>query len=277
MNILLRSRFGLPPDPWAGHYLETADAERAAALVDAAVNHQALASIVGRSGSGKTRAIDQALASAAARVVEVQRLDRERLRLGDVTVALVRDLSEGRESPRHSGEARTGQVARLLGNAKQRVVLVVDDAHELHRATLRGLKRLHELRWLGRRHLLGILLVGETDTAATPSLDYRTAKLEFSGLSAAEVGTALRLAWGEVLHADAIERLAAAAAARNWFELHNLLDETLLEAVARREALVSAAAAAAAISRTERQSGETTAEQPDETVDDVLGRLKEAG
>ena len=275
MNILLRSRFGVPLDPWAGHYLKTADAERAAALVGAAVAQQALVSIVGRSGSGKTRAVDQALAATKARVVEVQRLDRERLRLGDVTVALVRDLSEGRESPRHSGEARTGQVSRLLGHAAQRVVLVIDDAHELHRATLRGLKRLHELRWGGRRRLLGILLVGETDTAAVPSVDHRTAKLQFSGLSVAEAGVALRLAWSEVLHADALERLAAAEAARNWFALHDLLDQALLEAVSRGETSVSAAAAAAAIGRVERQPGAAT-EQPAETINDALERLETA-
>ena len=279
MNILLRNRFGLPPDPWKGHYVKTADAERAAALVGAAVAQQALVSIVGHSGSGKTKAVDQALAGVQAQVVEVQRLDRERLRMGDVTVALVRDLADGRENPRRSGEVRAGQVRRLLGYAEKPVVLVIDDAHELHSSTLRGLKRLRELRWSGRKELLGIVLVGETDrTAPIPSVDRRAGKVHLSGLSVTEARAALQLAWSEVLHADAIERVAASPPARNWFTMHCLLDQALLVAASRGEGTVSAAAAAAAINlATKRPKAVTTSvEQSDATVDDTLADLEKA-
>ena len=279
MNILLRNRFGLPPDPWKGHSVKTADAGRAAALVSAAADQQALVSIVGRSGSGKTKAVDQALAGVQAHVVEVQRLDREQLRMGDVTVALVRDLAGERENPRRSGEARAGQVRRLLGNAEKPVVLVIDDAHELHASTLRGLKRLRELRWSGRKELLGIVLVGETDsTAPIPSVDRRAGKVHLSGLSVAEARAALQLAWSEVLHADAIECVATSPPARNWFDMQRLLDQALLVAASRGESTVSAAAAVAAINRaTSRpKAAPTPVEQSDATVDETLAELETA-
>ena len=98
-------------------------------------------------------------------------------------------------------------MARLLscfhrsGTAEKPVVLVIDDAHELHASTLRGLKRVRELRWRGRKQLLGILLVGETDhTATIPSVDRRAGKVHLSGLSVAEATAALHLAWSEIVH-----------------------------------------------------------------------------
>ena len=199
--------------------------------------------------------------------------------MGDVMVAIVRDLAEERESPRRSGEARAAQVRRLLGSAERPVVLVIDDAHELHASTLRGLKRVRELRWRDRKQLLGIVLVGETDrTARIPSVDRRTAKILVSGLSPAEAAEALRVAWSEVLDAAAVEVLAASRPARNWFDLGELLDEALLEALSRGEPTVSVAAAAAAIKRAARRVGaaEASAEQPDDTLEDAIERLEMA-
>ena len=98
--------FGLSPDLWRGHYVKTVDVESAAALVDAAVRVQALVSIIGPSGMGKTTAVDQALAGSRALVVEMRRPERERLHMGDIMFALVRVLSSERETPRRSEEAR---------------------------------------------------------------------------------------------------------------------------------------------------------------------------
>lgn len=111
MNIFIRPQFGLSLDPWSEHDLKTVDAERAGELVDLAASTQALVSIFGQSRTGKTSAVEQALTTTQALVVEAQRPERERVHLGDVMVALVRDLTEERESARRSGEARAGQGA----------------------------------------------------------------------------------------------------------------------------------------------------------------------
>ncbi len=258
MDILIRRRFGLSPDPWAGRHQQTADAERAAALVAAAADSQAMVSIVGPRGTGKTTAIRRALARSGARVVEVQRLDRERVHLGDVATALVRDLSD--ERPLHSGEARTAQARRLLGHARERVVLFIDDAHALHYQTLRGLKRLRELAWRGRSPLLGIVLAGQTDrTAALPEVGLRTATASFGGLTAAEAERALRSALDGALGGGAVEALVSSSAAANWLDLQELADRSLLAAAARGARLVTAACVAAAAGAPEEDDGQPDA------------------
>ncbi len=244
MNAAIRLRFGLDADPWAQLRVDTSDAASAAGLVKSAATAQTMVSIVGPRGAGKTTAVRRALADAGAHVVEVLRLDRERVHLGDVAMALVYGLSD--ERPRHSGEARAAQARRLLGQAGPRVVLVVDDAHLLHPSTLRGLKRLRELAWRGRAPLLGIVLVGQADrTAAVPEVGLRTSVVAFAGLTTSEAEQAIRSACGAVVDAAAAAVLAQSADARNWLDLQRLVDRALLEAAARGAGAVSAETAAA--------------------------------
>ncbi len=143
MKILTRKHFKSSTEPWAGLQLDTADTQRVAAMVEAAVRHQAMVSVLGARGVGKTCAIRYALQrSPDVRVVEPLRLTRDKLHMGDIEIALVRDLSN--ESPKRSAETRSQQVQRVLGHSsiKQRIVLMIDDAHMVHGNTLRALKRL---------------------------------------------------------------------------------------------------------------------------------------
>ena len=273
MNIAIRHRFGLPLDAWARGNVETADASAAAAVVDAAAASRAMVLVVGPHGSGKTHAVRRALAAAGIAVVEVQRLDRERVHMGDVATALVQGLSD--ELPRHSAEVRAGQVRRLLGRAEGRPVLLVDDAHLLDHATLRGLKRLRELSWRGRSPLLGIVLVGQSDrTATVPEVGLRTAVARFRGLTVTEAEAALRASCGDAIDADAAPVLAAAPEARNWLELQRLVDRALVEAAARGADRVTAAVAAAVAGK----SGEAPVSRrlADDQVDAALERLEAA-
>lgn len=248
MNILIRQRFGVPVDPWADD-VPTADAMRIAALVRAAARSKLLVSITGERGAGKTRAVRAALRGLqGVRVVAPLRLDREKLHLGDVQAAIVRDLCD--ESPRRSGEARSGQVRRVLGAARGPVVLWIDDAHVLHPATLRGLKRLRELTWRSAGPLLGVVLTGQTDRVArVPEVGLRADRLACAGLSAAEADAALRRACTagavEIVAPAARAALAATDAARNWLDLEALLDACLLEAAGRGEDRVTPGAVAA--------------------------------
>ena len=237
MDVLIRQRFGLLPS--RPDDMETADAVRTAALVRAAAEGGLLVSIAGRRGAGKTRAVRMAIAGLSARVVEPLRLDRERLHLGDVQDAIVTQLSE--ERPRRSGEARSGQVRRILGRSRGAVLLWIDDAHVLHPSTLRGLKRLLELTWQGAGPLLGIVLSGQQDrTEGVPEVGLRAARLHIEGLLCTEAARALGSVLGEVVEPGAATILASSARARNWLDLGRLADECLIEAAARGERAVTA-------------------------------------
>ena len=245
--ILTRLQFGLAADPWAqAPPLATADAVRVAHLVRAAAESRSLVSIVGPRGSGKTFAVRAACRGLDAAVVEPCRLDRDRLHIGDVVTALVTALSD--ERPRHGGEARSAQARRLLGRSARPVLLVVDDAHALHAATLRALKRLRELSWRGRSPLLGVVLAGQTDRAgAVPEVGLRTSTLQLAGLARPEAQAAAAAAAGPVCAEGAAERLAASDRARNWLDLERLIDECLAAALARGEAQITAATVGAAL------------------------------
>ena len=101
-KIMNRAHFKLPANPWEKLSLKTADLTRVQAMVRAAVETRELVSILGPRGSGKTRAVRRALGQhSGVRTVEPLRLTRERLHMGDIETAIVRDLSD--ETPRRSG------------------------------------------------------------------------------------------------------------------------------------------------------------------------------
>ena len=244
MKLLTYQAFGLPPDPWADLDMATTDAVRAAEMVRAAVAAQAFVSIVGPRGAGKTRAVRRALGGQTVRMVEPLRVQRERLHLGDIETAIVRDLSD--ESPRRSGEARSGQVRRILRAVSRHsnILLLIDDAHVLHHATLKGLKRLRELGGRDRRAALGIVLVGQQDrTERIPEVGLRSDRLRFVGLTSTEAMEAIYQVLGEreLIAPAELQTLAASPRARNWLDLEALVDDCLVEAQARGAGRVDAA------------------------------------
>jgi type II secretory pathway predicted ATPase ExeA len=287
VKALLHRRFGLPADPWAGCHLPTTDATRVAQAVEAAAEAQLLVSILGARGAGKTHAVRQALRGLRdIQTVEPLRLGRERLHIGDVESAIIRELAP-HERPRRSGEARSHQVRRVLGQGARThpVILLVDDAHVLHRATLRALKRLRELSWLGVARLLGIVLLGQADRAASiPELGLRSDRLWLAGLLPEEAETALEQALNRrgraiVIEPEATAALGASAQARNWLDLAALADDCLLEAAARGEDRITAAVADAVL-HPQRPAEESLDERvlPDDgAVAALLGRLDGAG
>ena len=273
MDILIRGRFGLPPNPWKGLHMDTADVERVGLLARAAATDQAMVAIIGPRGGGKTHAVLHELRRTGAKVVRVQRLDRERAHMGDVVTALVEQLSD--ERVRHSGQARAGQVCRVLGQERRPVVLLVDDMHELHYQTLKGLKRLRELEWGSRRApLLGIVLAGQRDrTASVPEVGLRTSVLALGGLSAREATAALQRAVGKAFEPAALSRIVEAAAGV-WLDMQDMVDLALVKAAERGETKASPASVAAALQDVS-QEGEPAAE-PNAAVDDALARLEAA-
>ena len=248
MKILNRKHFDLPGDPWAGVEIQTADAYRIGEMVTAAIDSRAMVSILGQRGSGKTHSVRAALRSADVRLVEPLRLTRDKLHMGDIETAIVRELSD--ESPRRSGEARSHQVRHILGRAsrEQRIVLVIDDAHVLHGLTLRALKRLRELAWMGRSPLLGIVLIGQVDkTAAIPEVGLRSDRLWLSGLSADEASRVVRQVLGDVIDHLAARVVVSSDQARNWLDLQALIDDCLAEAIVQGSETITLAVANAVL------------------------------
>lgn len=278
--LLNRLQFGLPADTWAGLGMETADGARVRSVIHAAIASRALVSIVGPRGIGKTHALRAALRGRDdVAVIEPLRLDRERLHIGDIATAIVRALSD--ERPRHGGEARSGQVRRLLGTASthQEIALVIDDAHALHPATLRALKRLRELAWRGRSPLLAVVLLGQTDRAgAIPEVGLRTSTATLAGLAAGEAEAALDACAGRALAAGVSQRLAASPRARTWLDLQRLVDDCLAEAIARGDGAVTPEAATAVLETAPAAAipGSGDVRRPagasESAVDDVLAR-----
>ena len=265
MDLLIREHFGLAPDPWEDLDLRTADAARVAKLVRAAVSARAFVSILGPRGSGKTHAVRAALQDTGAQVVEAWRVDRERLHLGDLQVALVRELSD--ETARRSGEARSGQVRRLLDAAAEDrpPLLLIDDSHCLHSQTVRGLKRLRELgAWRRKRKVrLAIILVGQTDrTERVAEVGLRSGRMWLAGLSRAEADTALDRVLAKRIEPAARKALARSPRARGWLDLQALADECLAEALARGEDTITPEGAAAVLRGTAQGRASAPAPEP---------------
>ena len=241
MKTLTYQHFGLVADPWERHQ-GTADAHRIGLVVQAALQGGALVEIVGERGSGKTHATWQALAAVETTVIEPLRLDKENLHIGDIQRAIIETL--GDETPRHSAEARAGQVRRLLLAAQGHgTVLVIDESHCLHHQTLRALKRLRELGARGKRKsLLAIVLIGQrAATTSAAEVALRTHTLTLTGLTRSEAETAVKATLGAAVEAAAAKAIAASPAARNWLELERACDDCLTAAMYAGETRLTAA------------------------------------
>ena len=134
--------------------------------VCAAVQTGRLIVVAGLVGSGKThllRRIEDELARAGrVAVAKSLAVDKRRTSLPSLIEALFYDLTSGDRSlvriPKQA-ERRERDLRDLLKKGKRPVVLVVDEAHDLHHKTLTGLKRLMEVV-ADAGVLLSVLLVG---------------------------------------------------------------------------------------------------------------------
>lgn len=98
------------------------------------------------------------------------------LKSADILASVVTTLDPLASVPQ-TLQARSNKAKDLLCKSTEAGyshLLVIEEAHSLPEATLKHLKRLHEMR-LGRKPLLGILLLGQTELAL--KLDPRRASL----------------------------------------------------------------------------------------------------
>lgn len=98
-------------------------------------------------------------------IVKVRTKDMDRCTTKDILAACVFDLSD--DKPKRGAESLSRQVEALLKkhhDAGKRIILIIDEAQDLHTHTLKYLKRLWELRD-GLIPLVGIILIGQTELA----------------------------------------------------------------------------------------------------------------
>jgi type II secretory pathway predicted ATPase ExeA len=151
--------------------------------------------VAGLVGSGKTHLltrIEEELGrSNRIAVAKSLAVDKRRTSLPSLIEAMFYDLTPGDRSkvkiPKQP-ERRERELRDLMRKNKHPVVLIVDEAHELHHKTLTGFKRLMELA-AGAGVVLSVLLIGNPklrNDLRRPQMEeigYRTTTFEFEGVS----------------------------------------------------------------------------------------------
>jgi len=133
-----------------------------------AAKHAGFVAIVGESGSGKTtlrRDLIERIKRDDAQIVVIQpkTVDKSVLTAAHICDAIIADLSG--EVPKQSLEAKARQIERILSASARgglSHVVMIEEAHDLAKPTLKYLKRFWEMED-GFKKLLGIILVGQPE------------------------------------------------------------------------------------------------------------------
>ncbi|MCK5737805.1 AAA family ATPase [bacterium] len=225
-NIELLILFGFKKNPFKPGLFETGDSTRIHRVMEMAVQSNAMVSIVGERGAGKTQAVNSALKSLKVRPVMVRSADKSKLLISDIEQAMIIDLSE--EKPKRGREIRARQLRRVLGEAsrKQKVVVVIEEGHRLHGMTLRALKTLRELDWMGETELFSIVLLGQSDPmnkAGVAEVRLRSDSVQMHGMSEKEIAGYISSTMGNAFEEKAIEAISGISKAKNFLDLQNIL------------------------------------------------------
>lgn len=217
---------GFKRDPFKTTSFETGDGLRIKNLLAMAVDYEAMISVIGARGIGKTTAIRNALYGISKTPILIDPADRERITIGDIEKEMIMALSD--EHPRAGRVLRSKQLRRILGEAssKSSIVLVIEEAHRLHGQTLRSLKTLREMDWMGKRELFSVVMVGQSDPMSKRGVSevrLRSDSVYMQGLTQAEVGGYIQATVGKVFADDAIQRIAGLADSTNFLDLQEVL------------------------------------------------------
>lgn len=144
------------------------------ACLQAALNGS-FVGLVGESGSGKTTTVqnlEETLLRDRKPVIVIRPVilamsEGKPIKAGDVLDSIIRTL-DPTATIKQRIDGRTTQARRLMEagvDAGSLHLLLIEEAHSMDDTAFKLLKRLHEMR-LGRRPLLGILLVGQPELKA---------------------------------------------------------------------------------------------------------------
>lgn len=168
-----RQHFKLKNDPFAPYLTKLSDIIMlqshyyADEIMKTSAQAGLFAVITGEVGSGKTTVRDKFLEEnkQGSRFIAIipETKDAGFLTAKEIMATIIYELSE--EKPKRSMEALSRQVKKLLKQrqaAGEKCVLIIDEAQDLHTATLKYLKRLWEMR-NGLTSLIGIVLIGQPE------------------------------------------------------------------------------------------------------------------
>jgi type II secretory pathway predicted ATPase ExeA len=210
--------------------METTDTLRIKRLITMAIDSRAMVCVQAGRGMGKTEAIRQALADREIHEVRVLSADKERLLIADIEREMIYALrTNNEEAPRRTRVVRAHQLRRIVGDAakKKSVVLVLEEAHRMHAQTLRSLKTLREMDWMGMSPLFTIIMVGQFNPFRQPGLDevrLRTDRVEMRGLTGKEIREYIGHTVGRCFEDDATEAVSRiTGCTQNFLELQHLL------------------------------------------------------
>lgn len=277
---------GYSKDPLKGHLFETGDMVRARRILTMAVESRAMVSIVGERGCGKSEAVKTALKKLAVKTVWVSREDQEKLTIADIKTAMILNLSS--ENVKRGGIVSSMQLRRVIGEAsrKQRIVIAIEEAQRLHPNTLKSLKTLREIEWLGETELFTIILVAQSDPMNRPGVSevkLRSDIVRMQGLAANEAAHYVRSTIGRHFDDAAIDALSELPQASNYLELQALCISLLNIALAagRDQVSVQDVQSIATPTATPIPKGATRKQAPPvsgkEALAAVLGRTSVAG
>jgi type II secretory pathway predicted ATPase ExeA len=188
--------YGLTRSPRAVGYYETAYHRQLLQDIKQAVYDGDLVALCGVVGAGKTvtlRRLQEMLAHEGRVIVSKSvAVEKNRATLGTLITALFCDLSPDKE-PRipKQGELRERELRHLVRKRKKPIVLVVDEAHDLHHHTLTGLKRLIEMVADGGGKL-SVLLAGhpklrrDLRSPTMEEIGYRTVVFPLEGVTGSQ-------------------------------------------------------------------------------------------
>ena len=173
LSLDAREHFKLKSDPFAPYLTKLSDIIMlqshyyADEIMKTSAQAGLFAVITGEVGSGKTTVRDKFLEEnkQGSRFIAIipETKDAGFLTAKEIMATIIYELSE--EKPKRSMEALSRQVKKLLKQrqaAGEKCVLIIDEAQDLHTATLKYLKRLWEMR-NGLTSLIGIVLIGQPE------------------------------------------------------------------------------------------------------------------
>ncbi|BBO84510.1 hypothetical protein DSCO28_50760 [Desulfosarcina ovata subsp. sediminis] len=225
-RLEILDHFGFKRNPFKSVDFETADRARIRRIVSMAVADNAMVSVVGIRGMGKTRSVVDAARRMSLKPVVIDFPEQTRLLIGDIERTMIRELSD--ENPRRSKDARKPQLRRILGeSARQRkVVVVIEEAHRIHSMTLRAIKSLRTLDWMGQEELFTVILIGQSDPmrkSGVSEVRLRADSVQMQGLTSSEAGDYIRTVVGDVFDDKAVGTVSRLPECRNFLELQSVL------------------------------------------------------
>jgi type II secretory pathway predicted ATPase ExeA len=222
----LFANLGFDRDPFKAIKHETADSIRLRRILKMAIKDHAMISIVGERGIGKTSAIEDALAELKLKPIMVNPAGKERILVDDIEQEMIYGISD--EKPKRGKVVRSKQLRRLVGEAatKVEVVLVIEEAHRIHGQTLRSLKTLREMKWMGEKDLFTIIFVGQSDPmnkAGVAEVRLRSDSVQMQGLTSKEIEVYVNDTIGSMFSEEVVSDVALMPDARNFLNLQAIL------------------------------------------------------